>query len=68
MPGGTYKAPPEGYITLADAAQRLGVSKTKAWALAKSGVLKVYADSRDARVKLVRVDDVDRIAQPRPRE
>jgi hypothetical protein len=68
MPGGTYRAAPEGYVTLAEAGERLGISKTKAWSLARSGALKVFDDPRDGRVKLVRLEDVERLAKPRPKE
>jgi len=30
--------------------------------------IQVYDDPRDARVKLLRVEDVERVAQPRPRQ
>jgi predicted site-specific integrase-resolvase len=59
--------PPDGFLTLAQARERLGISRMKAWAWAKEGVLPVYEDPRDKRVKLVRVEDVERLAQPRLR-
>jgi excisionase family DNA binding protein len=58
--------PPEGYLTLRQAQERLGVSKTKAWQLARDGLLPIHTDPRDGRVKLVRAEDVERFAQPRP--
>ncbi len=65
MVRGSYQ-PPAGYMTLKQAQERLGVSKTKAWQLARDGALPVHRDPRDQRVKLVRIEDVDRLTQPRP--
>ena len=58
--------PPAEYLTLRQAQERLGVSKTKAWQLVRDGSLPVHADPRDRRVKLVRVEDVERLLQPQP--
>ena len=58
--------PPAGYLTLKQAQERLGVSKMKAWQLARTGRLPVHADPRDGRVKLVRAEDVERMMQPVP--
>jgi excisionase family DNA binding protein len=62
---GHYRAP-AGFLTLAEARRRLGISHTKIWMLVKQGVLTAYEDPRDRRVKLVRVEDIDRLSQPRP--
>ncbi len=58
--------PPAGYMTLKQAQERLGVSKTKAWQLARAGRLPAHTDPRDGRVKLVRAEDVERMMQPVP--
>jgi excisionase family DNA binding protein len=58
--------PPDGFLTLRQAQERLSVSKTKVWQLARDGRLPVHTDPRDGRVKLVRVADVERLMQPQP--
>jgi len=67
MPSSQYQ-PPDGYLTLAQARERLGISRTKAWTMVKEGILTVYEDPRDRRVKLVRLQDVASVAQPRLRQ
>ncbi len=57
---------PEGYLTMAQARARLGVSKVTMARLVRASGVQTYEDPRDARVKLLRVEDVDRLAQPRP--
>jgi len=61
----TYQ-PPTGYLTLKQARERLGVSKTKAWQVARGGRLPVHTDRRDGQVKLVQIADVEHLMQPRP--
>ena len=66
MSDGSTRSAPEGFLTIAQARQRLGVARaTMAKMLRASGV-DVFEDPRDARVKLLRVEDVDRMAHPRP--
>ena len=67
MPTGRYQ-PPDGYLTLAQARERLAVSHTKVWMMVKDGTLRVYEDPRDRRVKLVRAEDVEALARPRLRD
>ncbi len=54
----------EGYMTMAQAAEYAGVSRVKLWRMVKSGRLPVYEDPRDARVKLVKRDELDAALQP----
>ena len=62
------RATPEGYLTIAEARRRLGVSKmTMAKMLRRAGVA-TYRDPRDARVKLLKIEDVDGMMRPRPAE
>ncbi len=61
-----YK-PPEGFLTLAQAQERLGVSRTKIWEMANDGTFEVFEDPRDRRYRLVRVEDVENLGRPRPR-
>lgn len=56
---------PHEFITLGEAQQRLGVSRFKVRQLVKEGKLPVFQSERDRREKLVRVRDVDAVAQPR---
>ncbi len=62
----TSRDTPEGYLTMAQARARLGVSKVTMARIVRSSSVRTYEDPRDARVKLLRVEDVDRLAQPRP--
>jgi hypothetical protein len=57
-------APPAGYLTFADAQAALGVSKATLQRRVRTGELEVYEDPRDKRVRLVRVEDVERLRQP----
>jgi len=52
-------------LTLGEAQDRFGVSRFKLAQLIKSGRLSVYQSELDRREKLVRVSDLDRLAQPR---
>jgi predicted site-specific integrase-resolvase len=54
---------PEGYITLTEAGEILHVSRTKIARMVREGVLQTVSDPLDARVKLVKKEDVERIAQ-----
>jgi excisionase family DNA binding protein len=63
MSDGTYQ-PPEGYLTLAQAQARLGVSKPTILRMTRDGRLETYEDRRDRRVRLVKVEDVEALAQP----
>jgi excisionase family DNA binding protein len=56
--------PPAGFLTMAQAQERLGVSKATMQRRVRDGVLEAYEDPRDNRVKLVKAEDVDRLRQP----
>ena len=66
MTDGTYRAP-KGYLTLAEARARLGVAKATISRMVQDGRLPTYDHPRDKRVRLTRVEDVEQLAQPRPR-
>jgi hypothetical protein len=63
---GTPKRAPEGYLTMAEARARLGVSKMTMAKIVRAADAEVYQDPRDARIKLLRAEDVERMAQPIP--
>lgn len=56
--------PPEGFLTLAQARERLGVSKATAQKLVREAGLEVFNDHRDKRVSLYKESDIDRLMQP----
>ena len=62
---------PEGYVTMAQARLRLGVgSKATMVKIVRDRGILTYDDPRDGRRRLLRAEDVDRLAeqlQPRPR-
>jgi excisionase family DNA binding protein len=62
--GNDYQAP-DGYLTFAQACAALGVSKMTLQRRVKAGELEAYEDPRDKRYRLVRVEDVERLGQPR---
>jgi hypothetical protein len=53
----------EEYITLTQAREILGVSRVKIARMVREGELVTISDKRDARVKLVKRSDVEKIAQ-----
>lgn len=65
MPRGDYQDT-EGFVTLAEAGRRLGVAKATVQRMAQDGRLATYRDPRDRRVRLARVDDIERLSQPVP--
>ena len=67
MPAVTYQAP-DGYLTLMEARERLGVSKATVIRMAQDGRLPTYRDQRDKRVRLAKVEDVERLSRPVPAE
>jgi hypothetical protein len=58
---------PVGYMTLKDAGDELGESKTKMSRLVKGGALPTYSHPLDRRLKLVKKADVKKLRTPRPR-
>ncbi len=63
---GTTRQAPEGYLTMAEARARLGVSKMTMAKMVKTAGVEIYQDPRDARLKLLRTEDVERMAKPVP--
>jgi excisionase family DNA binding protein len=60
------RTPPAGYLTTNQARERLGVSRMTMYRMMRRQNVPMYADPRDARVKLVRTEDIDRLMQPVP--
>jgi excisionase family DNA binding protein len=60
------RRPPAGYLTVAQARDRLGVSKMTMFRLMRREHVPTYRDPRDARLRLLKVEDVDRLMQPVP--
>lgn len=52
---------PEGFLLLKQAQESLGISKKKAWPLAKEGLLLTYSLPMNSRFKLVKVEDLARL-------
>ena len=63
----TYRAP-DGFLTLGEAGERLGVSRATTIRMTQDGRLPTYRDQRDKRVRLARVEDVERLARLVPAE
>jgi len=63
----TATSDPE-YVPLGIAARRVGISRVTLRDRVRSGEVPAYVDPRDRRFTLVKVADVDRLRQPRPRE
>jgi excisionase family DNA binding protein len=53
-----------GYLTLTEAARRLGVSRWTLYRRIDEGALTVYRSDRDRRVRLVKRSDVEALAVP----
>ena len=60
--------PPEGYLTMAQAQERLGISKVTFHRLVRRADLPTHRDHRDSRVRLLRTIDVDRLMEPVPEQ
>jgi excisionase family DNA binding protein len=67
MNEGSYRAP-AGYVTLAEARAQLGVAKATITRMVNDGRLPTFDHPRDRRVRLVKVEDVERIMYPVPTE
>jgi excisionase family DNA binding protein len=65
VPPSRYR-PPDGYLTMAQAQERLGVSKLTLIRLVRRTGLPTHRDPRDIRVRLVKIADVDRLMEPVP--
>ena len=62
----TVRQTPDGYLTMAEARARLGVSKMTMAKMVKAAGVETYQDPRDARIKLLKAEDVERMGQPIP--
>jgi excisionase family DNA binding protein len=62
---GQYR-PPDGYLTTTQAAERLGIHAMSIRRMVKAGRLKTYADPRNGVVRLVKIEDIERLEQPVP--
>lgn len=60
--------PPPGFMTFEQARLRLGVAKATVQRMVKDGRLRPYSDPRNKKVTLLRVEDVEALMRPRPRE
>jgi excisionase family DNA binding protein len=67
MPVAKYR-PPAGYLTMAQAQERLGISKVTFHRLVRRAGLPTHRDPRDTRVRLLRTADVDRLMEPVPEQ
>lgn len=56
--------PPEGFMTMAQAQARLGVSKPTLSRMVHRGELETFRDPRNRRVRLVKIDAVDQLTRP----
>jgi excisionase family DNA binding protein len=63
MVEGSYQAP-EGYLTMAEALERLGVAKATLQKRVRDGTLPVYRDPLNKRVRLVKAEDLDQLRRP----
>jgi DNA-binding MurR/RpiR family transcriptional regulator len=62
----TVRQTPDGYLTMAEARARLGVSKMTMAKMVRVAGVETYQDPRDARIKLLKTEDVERMARPIP--
>ncbi len=60
--------PPEGYVTMGEAQRRLGVSKVTMVKIVRDAGITAYRDPRTGRVRLLRIEDVDRLTRPVPED
>jgi hypothetical protein len=65
MPEAPYR-PPHGYKTMAQAAEQIGVTVVTLRKLIQRRGVQVFQDPRDARAKLLKADDVQRLQEPIP--
>ena len=65
MPIARYR-PPDGYLTMAQAQARLGISKVTFLRLERRAGMPTHRDHRDVRVRLLKIADVERLMEPVP--
>jgi len=58
---------PAEFLTMQEAQEYLGVSRTKLWTLVKEGVVATFSDPLDKRRRLVRKDDIAVLKLPQPK-
>jgi hypothetical protein len=63
----TYR-PPDGYLTMAQAQEMLGVSKVTFQKRVRDWGLETYRDPRDTRVRLLKAEDLQRMTQLVPEQ
>ena len=56
--------PPDGFVTVAEAQRRLGVSKVTIVKIVREAGLKTYRDPRNGRVRLLQAEDVEQLTRP----
>ena len=60
--------PPGGYATMGEAQRRLGVSKVTMVKIVRDASIRTYRDPRNGRVRLLRLEDVERLTRPVPED
>ena len=55
------------YLSINEAKEYLGISRTALWRLLKKGILATFSDPLDRRKRLIRRDDLDKLRQPQLR-
>jgi excisionase family DNA binding protein len=55
---------PEGFVTMSEARQQLGVSKVTIVNIVKKAGIATFRDPRNGRVRLLRESDVQRLTEP----
>jgi len=65
MPETSYRAP-AGFITMAQAADRLAVSMVTLRKTIRDERIEVFEDPKNKRVRLLKIEDVERLEHPRP--
>lgn len=58
--------PPDGYLTMEKAAERLGVSLVTMRKAVRDAGIETYRDNLNRRVRLVQLVDIERLRQPVP--
>jgi excisionase family DNA binding protein len=66
MPMAEGYQPPEGYLTMEGAAERLGVSLVTMRKAVREAGIETYRDNLNKRVRLVKQADVEKLRQPVP--
>lgn len=59
---------PIEYITMKEAREYLGISRTKLWQLVKEGTISTFSDKLDKRRRLVIKADLASLRVPKPQQ